>query len=48
MEEGDTLKFVFDNASSGETIIQMCEQAGHDILEQTKDSGKIIFMIEKG
>jgi tRNA 2-thiouridine synthesizing protein A len=48
MEEGDTLKLVFDNASSGETIIQMCEQAGHEILEQTKDSGKIIFMIEKG
>ena len=48
MEEGDTLKLIFDNASSGETIIQMCEQAGHEILEQTKDSGKIIFMIEKG
>ena len=48
MEEGDTLKLIFDNASSGETIIQMCEQAGHEILEQNKEGGKIIFMIEKG
>jgi tRNA 2-thiouridine synthesizing protein A len=45
---GDTLKLIFDNASSGETIIQMCEQAGHDIVEQTKEGGKIIFTIEKG
>jgi TusA-related sulfurtransferase len=48
MEEGDTLKLIFDNASSGETIIQMCEQAGHEILEQKKEAGKIIFTIEKG
>ena len=48
IEEGDTLKLIFDNASSGETIIQMCEQAGHDILEQTKAEGKIIYIIEKG
>jgi tRNA 2-thiouridine synthesizing protein A len=48
IEEGDTLKLIFDNASSGETIIQMCEQAGHDIIDQTKEGGKIIFTIEKG
>jgi tRNA 2-thiouridine synthesizing protein A len=45
---GDTLKLIFDNPSSGETIIQMCEQAGHEILEQTREGSKIIYMIEKG
>ena len=47
MEEGDTLKLVFDNASSGETIIQMCEQAGHESLEQKKEGRKHIYMIEQ-
>ena len=48
MAEGDTLRLIFDNASSGETILQMCEQAGHEILEQKKEGGKIIYIIEKG
>ncbi len=48
MEEGDVLKLIFDNPSSKETIIQMCEASGDEILEDTKEEGKIVLMIEKG
>ncbi len=48
MSAGDELELIFDNASSGETIVQMCEQAGHEILEQKKEGGKLIYIIEKG
>jgi tRNA 2-thiouridine synthesizing protein A len=48
MSSGETMKMIFDNPSSAETIIQMVEQAGHELLEQTKDGSKIIFVIEKG
>ncbi|NQU64445.1 MAG: sulfurtransferase TusA family protein [SAR324 cluster bacterium] len=46
--EGDILKLIFDNPSSAETIIQMCEQNGNDIIEQTQEDGKIVYRIEKG
>jgi tRNA 2-thiouridine synthesizing protein A len=46
--EGEILELVFDNPSSGETIVQMCDQAGHDILEKKEEGGKLIYIIEKG
>ena len=48
MEEGDVLTLIFDNPSSKETIIQMCESQGDEILEDKKEGGKIILKIEKG
>ena len=48
MEEGDVVTVVFDNPSSKETIVQMCEQAGHDILDSNTEGGKITLKIEKG
>ncbi len=48
MEEGDILQLVFDNPSSKETIIQMCEAQGDEILEENSEGGKIILKIEKG
>jgi tRNA 2-thiouridine synthesizing protein A len=48
MEEGDTLDVVFDNPSSKETMIQMCDQACHEILEDKSEGGKLILKIEKG
>ena len=48
MEEGDILTLVFDNPSSKETIIQMCEAAGNDIIEDKKEGGKLYLKIEKG
>ncbi len=41
------MKMIFDNPSSAETIIQMVEQAGNELLEQTKEGNKIVFVIEK-
>jgi tRNA 2-thiouridine synthesizing protein A len=48
MEEGDTLELIFDNPSSAETIVQMCDQVGHEVLENKQEGGKIIFKIQKG
>jgi tRNA 2-thiouridine synthesizing protein A len=45
---GDIVEVVFDNPSSGETIIQMCEAAGHEIMEKKQESGKLIYVIKKG
>ncbi|HAM50403.1 MAG TPA: preprotein translocase subunit TatB [Nitrospiraceae bacterium] len=47
MAEGDVLVMVFDNPSSAETILQMLEQAGHDLMEKKQEGGKLIFVIKK-
>ena len=46
--EGDTLEVIFDNPSSAETIVQMLDQAGHEILQKRNEGSKIIFVIQKG
>lgn len=48
MGEGEVVEVVFDNASSAETITQMCDQGGHEILENRQEGGKFIIKIEKG
>jgi tRNA 2-thiouridine synthesizing protein A len=48
MKEGEILEVIFDNPSSKETIMQMCEQAGHEVLEERTEAGKIILKIERG
>jgi tRNA 2-thiouridine synthesizing protein A len=48
MEEGDVLSLIFDNPSSKETIIQMVEAQGDEILEEKVEGGKIYLEIEKG
>ncbi|MBU0568331.1 sulfurtransferase TusA family protein [bacterium] len=48
IDSGDRLELIFDNPSSGETIIQFCETGGHEIVEQKEDGNKRIFIIEKG
>jgi tRNA 2-thiouridine synthesizing protein A len=47
ISEGDVLEMIFDNPSSAETIIQMLDQGGHDIVEKKQEGGKIIFRIKK-
>ncbi len=46
--EGEILNMIFDNPSSGETVKQMRDQAGHELLEEKKEGSKIIFVIKKG
>jgi len=48
LEEGDVLSLCFDNPSSKETIIQMIEAQGDEILEEKIVDGKIYLEIEKG
>jgi len=48
ISSGDILNVIFDNPSSAETIVQMVDQAGHDLLERKQEGGKLIFKIEKG
>jgi tRNA 2-thiouridine synthesizing protein A len=48
IKEGDILDVVFDNPSSKETIVQMVEAAGNDILEEKTEGGKMYLKIEKG
>jgi len=46
--EGEVLEMTFDNPSSAETILQMLDQAGHELMEKTNEGGKIVFKIKKG
>ena len=48
IQEGDILEIIFDNPSSKETIIQMCENAGSALLEEKNDNGRLMLRIEKG
>ena len=45
--EGEVLEMTFDNPSSAETIVQMLDQAGHELVEKTNEGGKIVFKIKK-
>ncbi len=45
--EGEVLEMTFDNPSSAETIVQMLDQAGHELMEKKNEGGKIIFKIKK-
>ncbi len=45
--EGEVLEMTFDNPSSAETIVQMLDQGGHDLVEKKNEGGKIIFKIKK-
>jgi tRNA 2-thiouridine synthesizing protein A len=46
--EGDVLEVVLDNPSSVETIAQMCDQVGHEVLDRRSEGGKIYLKIQKG
>jgi tRNA 2-thiouridine synthesizing protein A len=48
MEEGDVLSLIFDNPSSKETIIQMIDAQGDEVLSEKVEDGKIYLEIEKG
>jgi tRNA 2-thiouridine synthesizing protein A len=47
MKPGDTLKLLFDNASSGESIAQMCDKEGDEIVEQLANGGSYQWTIRK-
>ena len=45
---GDVLNLVFDNPSSGESIIAMVESEGNEIFERQDGDGSYLWKIRKG
>ncbi len=48
MAEGEVVEIILDNPSSVETIAQMCDQVGHDVMDKKTEGGKIYLKIKKG
>ncbi|MBI5025229.1 MAG: sulfurtransferase TusA family protein [Nitrospirae bacterium] len=44
---GDVIEVIFDNPSSAETITQMCDSMGHEVIDKKQEGGKFIFKIKK-
>ena len=47
MGSGDTLRLLFDNPSSGESIQAMCESDGNEIVERQENAGQFNWTIRK-
>lgn len=45
---GSVLEVIFDNPSSSESITEMCNGSGNEIIDKNIDGGKYIFSIRKG
>ncbi len=48
MASGEVLTLIFDNPSSGESILAMCEGEGNDIVERQDAGGSFSWKIQKG
>lgn len=48
IESGSVLTLVFDNPSSGESIISMCESDGSELYERNDAGGTFTWKIRKG
>lgn len=47
MSSGDTLTLKFNNPSSGESILAMCESNGDEMVERSDSGGVSIWKIQK-
>lgn len=47
LESGDVLDLVFDNPSSGESIMAMCEAEGNDLIDRQETGGSYTWKIRK-
>jgi tRNA 2-thiouridine synthesizing protein A len=45
---GDELTLIFDNPSSGESILSMCENEGNDVIDREEGDGSFTWKIRKG
>ncbi|HET9752043.1 MAG TPA: sulfurtransferase TusA family protein [Myxococcales bacterium] len=48
MKTGDTLRLLFDNPSSGESIAAMVDKQGDELVEQLAEAGTFTWTIRKG
>ena len=47
LESGDVLTLLFDNPSSGESIIAMCDAEGNELFDRTEQGGTSQWKIRK-
>lgn len=47
MKSGEIVEIIFDNPSSAETMTQMFDQVGHQLVERKQEDGKIKFKVKK-
>lgn len=47
LESGDVLTLLFDNPSSGESIMAMCEAEGNELFERNEEGGTSHWKIRK-
>jgi tRNA 2-thiouridine synthesizing protein A len=47
LASGDVLTLVFDNPSSGESILAMCDSDGNDVVERESRDGDFVWKIRK-
>ena len=47
IKPGDTLRLLFDNPSSGESIASMCDKNGDEIVERITEGGSFSWIIRK-
>jgi len=48
LASGDLLTLLFDNPSSGESILSMCESEGNEVFEREDGEGSFSWKIRKG
>lgn len=48
LSSGDELTLLFDNPSSGESILSMCEGEGNEVFERIDGEGTFTWKIRKG
>ena len=44
LKQGETLELVYDNPSSGESVIAMCQTEGNEIVEQIHQVGNAMHL----
>ena len=47
MKDGDTLELIFDNPSSGESIVSMIDKTDDEIIEKVQENGVFTWTIKK-
>lgn len=48
LDTGDELTLLFDNPSSGESILSMCESEGNEVFDREDGEGSFTWKIRKG
>jgi tRNA 2-thiouridine synthesizing protein A len=47
LASGDVMTLMFDNPSSGESILAMCDSEGNDVIERNDMNGSYVWKIRK-